>query len=175
MYCRVVCIVCRPDMRLRITPQNELERFWQKVNKTKACWEWTSVRTKAGYGQFNISPGRGNVHFVYAHRYSYKLHNGVDPGQLCVCHKCDNPRCVNPAHLFLGTHTDNVRDAIKKGRINPNNGYAGLFQRAKTHCKHGHKFTIENTAYYHPINKTYRSCKACNRHRTRSRRSLKIN
>jgi len=90
-------------------------RFWTKVNKTDTCWEWTAFLDKGGYGTFKID--RKNQR---AHRISYTLHKGdIPPGQV-VMHMCDNPKCVNPAHLTLGTLADNNRDMKSKGRmVNP--------------------------------------------------------
>lgn len=90
------------------------ERFWAKVNKTDDCWEWTaSVTAQGEYGQFMLN-GRP----VRAHRYSWELINGPIPRGLYVCHHCDNPRCVKPEHLFLGTARDNNMDRQQKGRGN---------------------------------------------------------
>jgi hypothetical protein len=94
-------------------------RFWAKVNKNGAngCWLWTaSAIGKAQHGQFTFRiPGR-QVH-VYAHRVSYELAFGPIENGLNVCHHCDVPRCVNPDHLFLGTQSDNLADARRKGRL----------------------------------------------------------
>lgn len=92
------------------------ERFWKKVNKSpnvKGCWVWTACKNK-GYGWFGV----GNKKMKSAHRFSWELENGEIPNNFCVLHKCDNPLCVNPNHLFLGTLKDNTADMISKGRTN---------------------------------------------------------
>ncbi len=86
-------------------------KFWQKVNKTPECWEWTAGKSAAGYGRFVV-----NSKQEYTHRISWDLHNDIKSKGFEVCHTCDNPGCVNPEHLFLGTHLDNVNDMLKKGR-----------------------------------------------------------
>lgn len=85
--------------------------FWDNVNKTDGCWEWTSQVNNKGYG---ILTGDGQIHM--AHRCSWMIHKGPIPKGLFVLHKCDNRRCVNPDHLFLGTHEDNMRDMVAKKR-----------------------------------------------------------
>jgi HNH endonuclease len=89
------------------------ERFWATVATTEDdwCWEWTGCVGKTGYGQLRRS-GKS----LYAHRYAWELtHGPLDVGQ-CVLHRCDNPVCVRPDHLFVGTHADNVIDKVVKGR-----------------------------------------------------------
>jgi hypothetical protein len=89
------------------------ERFWKKVNKTEDCWLWLGHLQR--YGRFKPQ-GIRNSPQVLAHRYSYELHFGPIPIGMNVLHKCDNPACVNPDHLFLGTQKDNVIDMMNKGR-----------------------------------------------------------
>src|SRR5215469_10741595 len=84
--------------------------FWSRVRLLPGCWEWQGI-TKNNYGRFAIDRTQ-----VYAHRLSYAYWHGVDPGDLFVCHDCDNPPCTNPEHLFLGTAADNNLDRVRKQR-----------------------------------------------------------
>lgn len=103
-------------MRKKCTPKfTPQERFWQKVNKTENCWEWTA-QIVFGYGKFRLEPRPAPPR--HAHRVSYEWAYGPIPKGLLVCHHCDNPRCVRPDHLFLGTHKDNTEDMMSKGRGN---------------------------------------------------------
>ncbi len=102
-------------------------RFWNKVKKEESgCWNWIGA-LRSGYGIIKID---GKL--ISTHRLSYILTNGNIPEGMFICHKCDNPKCVNPDHLFLGTRSDNMIDALNKGRIYIPNGKEFLF-------KDGHK------------------------------------
>lgn len=96
------------------------KRFMEKVKAESLdeCWEWQASLTRGGYGHFGIQwPGK-NYTMERSHRTSYKLFKGPIPEGMLVCHQCDNPLCVNPKHLFLGTHKDNAMDMMAKGRKN---------------------------------------------------------
>lgn len=95
------------------------ERFWAKVDTSGSCWVWTAncIKDKNGNRRYGlIGAGRRGEGMLYAHRVSWELHNGPIPKGLKVLHRCDNPQCVNPKHLFLGTQLDNVMDMYRKGR-----------------------------------------------------------
>jgi hypothetical protein len=92
-----------------------LDRFWSKVQKTETCWLWTASKRHKGYGAFCYERNGIKVQ-GRAHRFSWELHFGEIPEGLFVLHRCDNPACVRPDHLFLGTNQDNVDDMMAKGR-----------------------------------------------------------
>ena len=128
------------------------ERFWKNVRKGPGCWEWSANKNDAGYGRFWICR-KG----VRAHRFSLELHKGKIPEGMFVCHHCDNPGCVKPDHLFVGTQSDNMHDMQSKGR-------KISIYTITNKCKRGHEFTPENT-YIDPDG--YRGCKICRKERSR--------
>lgn len=111
-------------------PASQAERFWRFVSKSDGCWEWTGQLTppdkkhKGGYARLDKEG---------AHRVSWRIHKGTIPEGMCVLHKCDNPKCVNPEHLFIGSKAQNSRDMQIKGRAKNAN-------TNKTHCPQGHAY-----------------------------------
>src|SRR4051794_5561275 len=128
------------------------ERIWSEVVKAPGCWLWTGA-TIGGYGRIRACQSRYIVT-----RLIWWLETAQDPGDLCVLHRCDNPPCCRPGHLFLGTQSDNVADMAAKGRAN--NTAATAAWRARTHCKNGHEYTPGNTEY---TKSGHRDCLACRR------------
>ena len=127
-----------------------MDRFWSKVN-TEApggCWEWTAAKLKTGYGRFKFS-GKPAL----AHRVSYELVYGEFDKTKQVIHSCDNPSCVKPDHLRLGTIQENMQDRGDRGRH-------GRYNSKKTQCKNGHPFSGDNL---HINANGSRSCKECGR------------
>ncbi len=107
-----------------------MPRFWAKVSKTRNCWNWTGAINNKGYGQFHQ-----NGKTVLAHRLSFETINGPIRTDLFVLHHCDNRRCVNPAHLFLGDASANMQDCAAKGRL----GFQQSPRRGEDHA--GSKLT----------------------------------
>jgi hypothetical protein len=126
------------------------------------CIEWNGSRLKSGYGRFNNQR---------AHRLIFEQVYGPIPKNMLVCHSCDNPPCVNPEHLFLGTSKDNIQDSIRKGRINTSEIQKKRWERDKpliTQCPRGHTYDETNTR----IDKNgTRICRACNKERMRALRA----
>jgi hypothetical protein len=105
-----------PRTRAHVPRETPEERFWKYVWKTDGCWVWTACTSAHGYGQLSLG-GRQIRRMVYTHIFSWELHIGAIPKGMQICHRCDNPPCVRPDHLFLGTQAQNMADASAKGRI----------------------------------------------------------
>lgn len=134
-------------MGARRSPKQEAA--WNERGSFDGCWEWKGFTNPKGYG---IIAGSGQV---LAHRVSYRELVGPIPDGLCVLHRCDNPPCYNPAHLFLGTRADNNRDMRDKGRH---------WYLVRETCGNGHPWTPENTG--RSPARGHRTCRACMRERS---------
>ena len=132
------------------------KRFWSKVKKGKGCWEWQGAKLIDGYGLFYLDSENRTYR---VHRLSWEFVNGKIPKKLLVLHKCDNPPCIRPSHLFLGTNMDNTQDQLKKGRliVGENHSQAKLTQgkiikirklykqRNTSYAKLAKKFRVNST------------------------------
>lgn len=105
--------VCQLNYLHILNTFSQKDKFWEYVEKSEGCWNWKGPHNDKGYGQINAEKKTS-----YAHRFSWILHNGPITNGLIVCHHCDNPSCVRPDHLFLGTHKDNNADMLSKHREN---------------------------------------------------------
>lgn len=149
------------DSRGRFRGMNSVNRFWAKVDKrSKAeCWPWLGSTNSRGYGSLWVM---GKL--TAAHRISWSLFNNREiPGGMFVLHNCDNPRCVNPTHLFLGTQFDNMRDCCSKGRSR---------EQKKAYCVRGHPLSGSNLNVRKDGARTCRACKRFYGIRRRTRERL---
>lgn len=136
------------------------DRVMSKVATGPGCWTWTGATDRHGYGV--AWDGRRTAR---AHRLVWELLIGAIPEGMELCHHCDNPPCVRPSHLFVGTHVANFRDAQRKGRLHTGD-------QPRTHCRYGHPFDATNT--YRDPKHGHRHCLTCRaevRARSNARRS----
>lgn len=147
-----------PKNKIHFNDKGLVERFWARVDRRSPseCWEWKGTRkngpTTLNYGELYCQITKT---YIKAHRVSFAIANGREPAPgLIVRHKCDNPPCVNPAHLCEGTIADNNWDTYRRGR-HP--------YRPRTHCLSGHPMEGDNVVflYVRAANQTYRRCRAC--------------
>ena len=120
------------------------KRFWRDVDKSGDCWLWLGTRDKDGYGKLQFK----GVKYL-ATRLSWQIANDAAwPEGRLACHHCDTPSCVNPAHLYAGTHSDNLRDCIERGRwVQPPRDYERAARFTTLVCKSGHRRTAQTVAY----------------------------
>lgn len=146
-----------------------IERIQSRCTITASgCWEWNGARTAFGHGKIGMKENGENV-TRYVHRLVARVAYGPIPTGMIVCHHCDVPSCCNAEHLYIGTHADNRRDAIQRGRA----VYVmAMRNRAKTHCPQGHEYSGVNLFYRKGANR--RRCRVCHSIYGRRSRAKKV-
>ncbi len=139
------------------------QRLWARATVVGDCWEFTGARVPAGYGKL-LADGR----VQYTHRLSFLATTGPIPVGAVVMHACDNPPCINPAHLSVGSQADNVRDRDAKGRRTQFLGGWAQRNREKTHCLRGHEMAGDNVIR-RSDGRECRACRSCRARRYASR------
>ena len=135
---------------LRDTDENRILKYFDLPSDVSDCWIWKGTKNRKGYGQFRLHNKLRVVTRVMYFNYKGEGFNS----DIQICHSCDNPSCINPSHLFVGTNQENQIDSVIKGRHS---------KSRLTHCPKGHPYSQENT-YFKP-NTRWRVCRKCQRHR----------
>lgn len=140
-----------------------LSRFWGRVSVSTGdkCWTWEGPLHHGGYGHGSVSTRRAPMP---AHRLAFMLTSGVSAGEGWVCHHCDNPKCCNPSHLYLGTPVSNAQDALRRKRT------PWSLKPTRTHCDRGHPYATGNIRWRKTSTTTGRAreCLICVRARGRT-------
>jgi len=157
----------------RIPCTDPVERFWRLVDRSAgphACWPWLGTIIPRGYGRFRYKTAAGRWQNLLAHRFAYEVTYGmIEPEKeidhlchttACISNPCPHRHCVNPAHLHMTSHLENVRRGHARYNIKKASAARTAQQRAQTHCKYGHAWTAENTRR---SPQGTRQCRACGR------------